>query len=146
MEIYLKKSGMFLIAESISSDEYAELKDGEVYKVTLTKPRNYKFHKKFFSLIKAAYELWQPIETDNVQKSFDVFRSEITVLCGYYDQVFTIGGGFKLVAKSISFAKMDEETFGKLFNTAIQVILDNVLTKYTRNDLDRAVNIILRYD
>lgn len=48
MEIYLKKAGMFLIPESISSDEYAELKDGEVYKVTLTKPRNYKFHKKFF--------------------------------------------------------------------------------------------------
>ena len=146
MELYLKKSGMFLIPESISSDEYAELKEGEVYKVTLTKPRNYKFHKKFFSLIKAAYELWQPIETDNVQKSFDVFRSDITVLCGYYDQVFTIGGGFKLVAKSTSFARMSEETFGKLFNTAIQVILDNVLKNYTRSDLDRAVNIILGYD
>lgn len=75
-----------------------------------------------------------------------MFRSEITVLCGYYDQVFTIGGGFKLVSKSISFSKMSEQEFSRLYNRAIQVILDNVLTKYTRNDLDRAVNIIFGYD
>lgn len=144
-ELFLKKIGNIMVPEYHCQDDFAALPNHAVFKVVVTQPRNYKFLKKFFSLIKCAYDLWQPNGTEGVMKSFETFREELIVLCGFYDTVFSIHGNFKLVAKSISFAKMSEATFERLFSAAIDMILKHVLKQYTRPDFERVLLRVIGY-
>lgn len=145
-EMYFKKSGQILIPEFISQEDFKELPNNTVFKVVISQPRNYKLHKKFFSMVKCAYDLWEPNGVEGVAKSFDNFRSELTILCGHYETVFSVhGSSFKLIPKSISFAKMDEQTFKNLYSTAIDIILKNVLKNYTKDDFEEVVLKIIGY-
>jgi hypothetical protein len=145
-EMYFKKQGQILIPEFISQDDFAALPNNTVFKVVISQPRNYLFHKKFFSMVKCAYDLWQPNGAEGVAKSFENFREELIVLCGYYETVFSIhGNNFKLIPKSISFAKMNEETFKNLYSTAIDIILKNVLKNYKKSDLEDVILRVVGY-
>lgn len=55
-----------------------------------------------------------------VIRSFDEFRKWATIEAGFYDTVIT-PSGVKKVAKSISFAEMDEETFGEFYKAVFDV-------------------------
>jgi len=59
MEIYVKKQFGKLVPIYNSDAEAlkdCKLKDGEVYRVDITKPRNYEFHKKYFSLLNLCFD------------------------------------------------------------------------------------------
>jgi len=112
--------------------------------------RNYKFHKKYFALINFAFEHWQPekIKDDIVdgivpKKSFTRFRKDLTILSGYYDQEIRLDGSLRIVAKSISFVNMNEADFHELYSNTIDVILDKILTNYTKEKLDETVRELL---
>lgn len=130
-------------------DAIAKLVMNGVYKVVVSQIRNYKFHQKFFCLLNVAYNAWEaPHKEHNgvqVFKNKKRFRKDITILCGYYEVVVDIKGQLRTEALSISFASMSQDDFDSLYSKAIQVILDNVLTHYTRDDLDRVVSEVLRF-
>ena len=44
-----------------------------------------------------------------------------------------------MTAKSISFAKMDEDEFARLYSSVVDVILARFLTNWTGEDMDKAV-------
>lgn len=149
-EIYAQKiDGALWAVDAVSQDHLTELQNGVTYKCVITKPRNYKFLRKFFALLKFAFEHWDIDETENrhgaIVKNFPQFREDVTIQCGYYEQVFRTDGTFRVVAKSIRFASMKEEEFSQLYKSASQVILSKILTKYTQDDLDRVVNEVLRF-
>jgi hypothetical protein len=148
--IYLKKLyNTFCPADQISAEAMEEMKPNGVYKAVLTQPRSYPFHKRFFSLLQVAFEAWEISSVEHkgrvVEKNFDRFRKDITILCGYYETVFNIKGEMRLEAKSISFANMEQGEFEKLYSRAIDVILKEVLSNYTAEDLDSQVNKILGF-
>lgn len=118
------------------------LSDGE-YQIDMTKPRNYEFLKKYFALLNTAFELWE--SPDGVIKSFDNFRDEVTIGAGYYEQVWSIGGILKLIPKSISFSKMDEAEFEKVYSNTIDYILWHVLPKHDRKSLIEAEEKIMAF-
>lgn len=88
---------------------------------------------------------WQLKQCHQAEKQFNRFRKEVTILAGYHEAVHSMDGSFRLEAKSIAFSKMDEDEFTKLYNAVCNVILQRVLTTYTREDLDRVVEEILRF-
>ena len=140
MEIYVKKQFGVLCPADAGNEELLEaLKPGE-YKAVITKPRNIKFHRKFFALLNFAFEQWDPdslyYKNQPVQKNLDRFRKDITILAGYGNPVINLKEDVRIEAKSISFASMDEVEFDELYNQVINVILDKILTNYTRDDLD----------
>ena len=82
-----------------------------------SKPRNYEFHKKFFGLLKLAF--------DN-QELFDIMddmREELIIEAGFFRLTYDINGVEKKKAKSISFASMDEVEFNELYSCLINVIV-----------------------
>ena len=140
MELIMIKTGNVLVPVSEDINEELELiSDGEV-KVEITKPRNIGFHRKFFSLLRAAYKIWdQPItyyKGYRIETSFEEFRKNIVILCGYFYVDVDIRGEKKLRPKSISFSKMDEVEFEKLYNKAVDVIIENVLPTFEKHELD----------
>ena len=98
-EAYLKKLGM-----------------GEMVRVKVTKPRNIKFHRKFFALLNVGFEN-QDIYTD-----FEHWRRAVTIEAGYFEDLRMIDGTTQREAKSISFARMDELEFSNLYYAALDVI------------------------
>ena len=117
---------------------------GQAVSAEVKKPRNYEFHKKLFALLHYAFDVWEPPE-DGPGKNFDRFRKEIIMLAGYYDLVPSVKGEVRAEAKSISFAKMDEVEFSKLYDSVVNVLLKWVLKNYTRADVDRVMTHILDF-
>lgn len=120
---------------STDSDRTAIMKrwkPGEVALVTVRKPRNGAFHRKAFALFNFLFEYWEPAITEYhgmvIQKNFDRFRADLTVAAGFYETyVNAITGELRLKAKSISFAKMDEAEFEKLYSAVIDIGLAKIL-------------------
>lgn len=113
----------------------------------IVKPRNAKFFRKFFVLVEVAYDAWMPDETIDLpaKKDIDVFREELTIAAGHYEAVYLMDGGVKLKAKSISWAKMEQDEFERLYSSVINVVLQGVLSSYTKDDIDRVVEEVLRF-
>lgn len=149
-EFFAIKLYQSLVPSDFDGAEAMEkLKPGGIYKIVVTQIRNYKHHQKFFCLLNAAYKAWEAPELEHkgvkVTKNKQRFRKDMIILCGYYETVVNINGEIRLEAKSISFANMDQVEFDRLYSKAIDVILGNILTHYTREDLDEQVNRILGF-
>jgi hypothetical protein len=114
---------------------------GQIVNIEASFPRNLKFHRKFFALLNLGFEAWQPatkFKGMEIAKDFDQFRSDVTILAGFYEQTFT------LKAKSIAFGSMEEPEFEALYSAVVNVLLQRVLTTYEdRAQLDAVVDQIL---
>jgi len=126
---------------------------GQTVKASITKPRNPKFLRKFFSLVNFGFDYWEPepIEWQGIQaeKSFPVFREQVTILAGYRDVTHNLDGSVKVVAKSISFASMEEDEFEKLYKAVFNVIWRMVICKvngFTEELMENTLNQLLEYD
>jgi len=148
MKITLKKVSDIMIMpdDKESVDFINKLKYNQVITADFKRPRNYLFHKKYFALIKYAYDNWQPSEFEDSkwkgivpEKSFDRFRKDLIILAGHYNAVYRVDGSIRIEAKSISFARMTEESFIELYDATINVILKKILTNYSREDIDTVV-------
>lgn len=100
-------------------------------------------------MLDIAYDAWEPGEINTKygipEKNRDAFRKYLTIKAGYFDTFHYPNGKFTVEAKSISFANMSEEDFGKLYSKTIDVILANVLHNYTKDDLDSLVMQIIGF-
>lgn len=148
--LYLTKTNQgFIPVDDLSVEIAEEIPYNTEYKAVLSRPRNYKFHQKFFVLLDVAFNLWdvEDIEFQSyiVKKNKEYFRKQIIIKCGYFTVNIDLNKRVRLEAKSISFANMEEDDFAKLYDTAINVILSDVLTNYTKEDLNEQVNRILRF-
>lgn len=123
---------------------------GQSVSIEVKAVRNPKFHKKYFALLNLGFDYWETVgeyKGGQMVKSFDRFRKDVAILAGYYDIVENIRGEARYEAKSISFGRMEEDEFNKLYEATIQVLLDRVLSSkgFTRGEVDHAVDNLLRF-
>ena len=138
MDIFVIKmpDGNLMPASEHDRELLRHIKSMQPCRVKLTRIRNYAFHRKWFALVKYAFENWEPAVkvkecrkawAEGAHKDFDRFRKDITILAGYYDATYRLNGEVLLEAKSISFGAMDEDEFQKLYEATIEVIVKHVL-------------------
>jgi len=102
VEAYFIKTGHALAPASEADAELlSKIKAGEQVKLTLTRPRNAQFHRKFFALMQLAFDYFEPPEHGEgsalaekltVEKNFERFRKDITILAGYYEASYRLNG------------------------------------------------------
>lgn len=111
-----------------------KIKVGEPYEFEFRKPRNYKFHKKFFALINMVF--------DNQERytSADHLRKDLLIDAGYYDTRYNLHGVEIQEAKSISFANVDEIEFNEIYSRVIDSIVRNF--HFDREDI---IENVLQY-
>lgn len=139
-------------------DEEAEkvksIKQGAMVRVGITVMRNPLFHRKFFALVKFAFDIWsescKPAEYKGhpIKPSFERFRKDLTILCGYYDATYNVRGEVRLEAKSIAFGNMPQDEFEGLYSKAIDVILSTILNRpdLTPEKVRAYVDEVMRFD
>lgn len=126
-------------------------------RVKVTRIRNVDHHRKYFALLNYAFDVWEPnpvigvapacLPIDmEIEKNFNRFRKDITILSGFYDASYRINGDVRLEAKSISFASMDQDEFEQLYDKTIDVIIKHVLRNYTGDELRAVVEQIQEFD
>jgi hypothetical protein len=96
---------------------YSKIPLNEVFEIEYRKPRNLLFHRKYFALMKLAFEN----QTD--YRNLNDLRRDISIVAGYYDEVVNkVTGEVYKMPKSISFAQMDEIEFSELYERTKDVI------------------------
>ena len=108
-------------------------------------------HRKYFALLNIAYDHWEPGEIDSKygkpEKNFDRFRKDIAILCGYYSVVVRLDGTTRIEADSISFAKMDQVSFEKLYTKTIDLLIKQVYnSKMPKQQIESMVNEYLKFE
>lgn len=152
--VFAKAQGGVLIPV----DPYAEkliksAKLGDGIAVEAKKTRNIKFHRKFFSLLQLAFDMWEPSgdrewKGQPVSKDFERFREDITILAGHYNVSYGVDGSVRLTAKSISFANCDEHEFESVYQSVLDVVWEKVFKVSnfrSRAEVEGVVNQLLAY-
>ena len=151
MRLYLVKAsgGYFIPASDLDRDDAEKLKNGIVYSAEIKKERNSLFHRKVLALLRLGFDNWDPVNIFEdgrvIEKNFDKFREDVTVRAGHYVATYCLDGSVSLEAKSISFASIDDIEFEALFSRFVDVLLKDVLSRYTREDIDAVVNQLLGF-
>lgn len=134
MDIFCKVTPYGLVPMYNSDlDLKNKLKVGTVVRCSVSNPRNYEFHKKFFALVRLTFdnlpahlaEVWQ---IHNEEDMLRRFKRDL----GYYTTTHNAEGEVEITYGSISFAAMEQHDFEDFYNQCI----DMVLYKYIKG-LDR---------
>jgi hypothetical protein len=137
-------------------DWLSKKKLGSTIMVEPCEMRNGPFFKKWFALVEMAYGYWsenvKPLEYRGrpVLPSFVRFRKDVTIWAGYYEPVVNLKGEVRIEALSIAWASMNEETFTKLYDATIQVLLAKVFNgkvcqRWTEDQLRRVCGEIMEF-
>jgi len=158
VEAYFTKfpNASFVPASEDDAELLSKVKVGETVKLTLTRPRNIKFHRKFMALMRLAFDYWEPPKHGEgsawadkmpIERDFDRFRYDVTILAGYYEATYRLNGDVRLEAKSVGFGSMSEDNFEKLYSKVIDVIINRVCTQYSEHELRKQVeDMVLGFD
>lgn len=135
-----KTASQSLAATDDEGREYLKgLALGEPVMVTVKKPRNGKFHRKYFALLGVAFE------NQDKYEDREAFRAEVIMRAGYWVEHVHVSGKVSYTAKSISFASMDELEFSELYRKSVDVIINYFMPGMEPGELDRAVNEVLNF-
>ena len=125
---FIKQAGGVLVpADDVTADKLTKFKTGEQYQVDIKRTRNPAYHRKIFAFMNFCFQYWKGTnEFQDEAQQFDEFRNQLTIMAGYYDQVFDLKGQFTLRPKSLSFASMSQDEFEACSNAMIQAALTNI--------------------
>ena len=102
---------------------------GEAFEVDIKLSRNPKFHGKVFAFFNYCYEFWKEqrryqFACDKVQ--YDHFRKELTILAGFYNDIWDLHGNVSVDAKSLAFANMEQDEFENCYEALINAAMGTI--------------------
>lgn len=119
-------------ANEEEAEKLKRFKVGATIKCEISEMRNGKFFRKWWTLAQLGYDFWTETakmpeyKGHPIEPNFARFRKDLIVLSGYWHPVVTVGGEVRAEADSISWAKMNEETFEKLYSATINALLKHI--------------------
>ena len=116
-----------------------KLKIGQVYEADIKLDRNYQFHKKYFSLIRIAWEYLLEGEAKEF-KTKEIFRKWCEIQAGNCDVLRLPDGHYLRLPKSIAFDKMGEDEFSELYERVKDVIWDLIGDRVTKEEFERVLS------
>jgi len=154
-EITLTKidRALFILEDQESVEAVEGVRRGGIITCKFTRNRHPVYHRKFFALLNTGYEAWEPDPVDLPEgvsacvKRFEAFRKGVIIAAGHYEASYVLrpdgSTAVELTAKSISFGSMGQSEFERVYSDVANVLLEKILTNYTRDDLDEVVDRIL---
>lgn len=151
MKIVLQRMpGGWANASDEAEDLHRNTKIGHLIHADFKRIRNPLFHRKFFALLRLAFDAWEPGEITSrygvPEKNFDRFRKDLIILSGRYHVVVRLDGSTVIEPESISFANMSQDEFEKVYSSVIDVIISKIpALGDSREEIDSIVNKILDF-
>lgn len=133
LQLKKTKNGLIPVGDE-SVNAFNKLKENDEIFAEYKPKRNYKFHKKLFSMLGLI------LNNQDTYKSVDNILTECKFKAGYFDIHIGVEGNQTYIPKSISFATMKADEFEVFYNSSIDTCLS--LVPMGREELEEA---ILRY-
>jgi hypothetical protein len=133
LHIYIDESGEMRACDEESHKRLKRIKKGVEYSFTYKVIRNYKFLKKFFSLLNLAYQNQDRYDNDVF------FREDTLIGSGWCEMYYSSDGELRHKVKSISFEKCTEAEFEEVYNNTVTFLM----SKY--GFTDEFINQLLEY-
>lgn len=115
--LVIKNQRGLIPAYNSDYDAYSKIPLNEIFEIEYKKPRNIKFHRKYFSLLKLAFE------NQSDYNNINDMRYDFNIVLGYYDEIVNkITGEVYKKSKSISFNNMEETEFSELYEKTKDLI------------------------
>ena len=98
LEFIKLAGGVLSPADDAVSIKMEKFKTNEVYPVEIKQARNPDFHSKMFVFFHFCFDHWTAInkyQFMDEKRQFDIFRKNLVVLAGFYDEYYTITSGKK---------------------------------------------------
>ena len=140
IEFIKHHGGLLSPASDMDADKMKRFKSGEQYTVEIKLSRNPQFHRKVFAFLNFCFQHWiasSDIDCLDESGQFDVFRNNLTVLAGYYDQYYNLKCEVRIEAKSLSFGSMDQAEFEKCYTALINAAMKHVFKTSDESTLNR---------
>ena len=119
-------------------DEKKKLKIGEIYEVTIKKPRNLAFFRKYWALLKCAWEYLDERQQEFFKNNIEVFRKSLEITAGWCEPLFDLETQKWVHApKSISFEKMNESEFNTLYNNVRDILFKVIIPNISKEEFER---------
>ena len=130
----VKHLGALRPAQDQDTEVFGHMKiaDGEMVKVKISRPRNYRFHCKFFVMLSII------VSNQDHYKCIDDLLDVCKLRIGHVRTVETANGIERFPA-SISFSSMDDTEFSEFYDRAINWMLAEVIPGLQRQHLDAEV-------
>lgn len=154
MEVFLTKtmSGSFIPMDQ-DLEAFKRFKAGSIIRCDIKEMRNGKFFRKWWALVKVAFDLWTDTMPNvnykgvEIEPSFDRFRKDLTVLSGYYDPVFNVRGEVRMEPKSLQWSKMNESEFNELYQKTLTTIVNKIIPhrKMTEEELSLWADRVMEF-
>lgn len=135
----VKASQKSLLILPESEEDFAKVGDGEILRVEYRRPRNIRFHRKAFALIKAGFE------NQEFYATFEQFRTAMLIGLGWCEIFIRQNGEVIYIPKSMSFAGMDETTFEKVYNDMLDYLVREMVPGADPRALNNAALQILGF-
>lgn len=119
-------------------DEKKKLKIGEIYDAEIKLPRNLRFHRKYFGLLRCAWEYLNEKQQDFFKNNLEVFRKSLEVTAGWCEPLYDLETQeWHHAPKSISFEKMKEDEFSILYNNVRDILFKIILPNISKEEFER---------
>lgn len=138
--IWLVKDGNGLL-HPFQDNDYelvSKMKVGEETSFTHRRIRTAGLHRKYFALIKLAYE------NQDHYKDIYVFRKVLEMRAGYYTPIKTERGHDLAIPKSIAYSELDQTGFEALYNSVFSEV-EKLLNLVTSEDKESFINELMRF-
>ena len=120
MYLIKTKSGSYSPLDDSDYEFSKTIKPGSV--VSAQPARNFQFHKKAFQLLNLGWE-------NSSDEPFEVYRMKITIRAGFIEWTKDKNGNKFPLPKSLSYEKMNAETFEKWYKSVLDIIAKDLETK-----------------
>ena len=129
--------GGFRPATDADYEKKCSLKRGTVVECTIKEYRNYKFLKKYFSLINCAWEFLTEPQRAFFKESVEAFRKTVEISAGHYEPVYSVSRQTWLeTPKSIAFDKLTESEFETLYNKVKDVLFQTFIPDTSKEQFE----------
>lgn len=142
MKLHIVKDMFGLHPFTEVDEEIIDAMTNGFYDCELKRPRNAKYHRKFFGMLKFVYMSQEAIQ------DFDEFRDELLIKAGYCSTFYMVVQGENITVKkprSISFSSCDQIQFEVLYNKVVDVILADYIHGESKEEFENKVMAILSY-
>ena len=141
MDIYCRVTPYGLVPLYDSDlDMKRRLKVGSTVRCRVTNPRNYRFHKKFFALVRLTFDnLPAPlVEQWGIRTEDDMLRRFKRDL-GYFSSFTATDGTTEIEYRSISFAAMEQHEFERFYDDCVGLVLTRYIGGLDKKDLEEEI-------
>ena len=104
--------------QASDQEKIAGIRHGKMVQIEVKRPRNIKFHRKFFGMLRLAYQ------NQDKYEPFERFEDVVKLGIHHVETIVMPNGYTTYKPKSISFAKMDEDEFHAFYEKAGRYIED----------------------